>query len=95
MAGRRATCRQVTVGTGGPTTWACEDTAPCPGAAVSIWSLQRRNHTHGARWGTGLGRPPGSPERIPDGHGHHPLAANRSVEEVCNPSSPAYLPQAQ
>lgn len=31
MAGRRVTCRQVTVDTGGPTTWACEDTAPCQG----------------------------------------------------------------
>lgn len=37
-------CRQVTVGTGGPTTWACEDTAPVPqGPAVGIWPLQRRN----------------------------------------------------
>lgn len=30
-AGRRVTCRQVTLDTGGPTTWACEDTAPCQG----------------------------------------------------------------
>lgn len=48
-------CRQVTVGTGGPTTWACEDTAPVPqGPAVGIWPLQRRNHARGARQGPAL-----------------------------------------
>lgn len=48
-------CRQVTVGTGGPTTWACEDTAPRlpQGPAVGIWPCSGEI-ARGARQGPAL-----------------------------------------
>lgn len=63
-------------------TWACEDTAPEPrGAAVSVWSLQWRNRTHRVQGGgLALAGHLVLWREFLLGHGHHWLAANRSME---------------